>query len=385
MKIGIAGAGGIGSNVARHLAQAGMQHLLLVDFDVVAPDNLNRQFYTIGQTGRFKVDCLKQNLRNIRPGMRVDTLVQRLGPDNTARIFSGCDVVVEGLDDPDAKKQLVEALADTGTPVVSASGIAGNDMDGIDVRTIGNCHIVGDFSTDIAHAPLFPPKIAMIAAQMARIVLTLQKPVFPTGIYGILGEAFSLGRSNVTMARLLVDNGIDILQYREKAAAKDRKTMLAECDAIRRITADAQVPFIVNDFLDIAMMTGADGVHMGQTDLPVTAVKQLTPHLMVGCSTHSPAQAARARADGADYIGVGPLFATQTKEDVCDAVGLGYLEHVAAHVNISFVAIGGIKRHNLAQVVSRGTKTVCLVTEIIGATDIGKRMQEIRQIMERSA
>ena len=385
MKIGIAGAGGIGSNVARHLAQAGMQHLLLVDFDVVAPDNLDRQFYTIGQTGRFKVDSLKQNLQDIRPGMHVDTLVQRLGPDNTARIFSGCDVVVEGLDDPDAKKQLVEALADTGAPVVSASGIAGNDMDGIAVRTIGNCHIVGDFSTDIAHAPLFPPKIAMIAAQMARIVLTLQKPVFPTGIYGILGEAFSLGRSNVAMARLLVDNGIDILQYREKAATKDRNTMLAECEAIRRITADAQVPFIVNDFLDIAMMTGADGVHMGQTDLPVTAVKQLAPCLMVGCSTHSPAQAARAQADGADYIGVGPLFATQTKEDVFDAVGLGYLEHVAAHVNIPFVAIGGIKRHNLAQVVSRGAKTVCLVTEIIGATDIGKRMQEIRQIMERSA
>jgi thiamine-phosphate pyrophosphorylase len=384
MKIGIAGAGGIGSNVARHLAQAGMQHLLLVDFDVVAPDNLNRQFYTIDQTGRFKVDCLKQNLQSIHPGMRVDTLIQRLGPDNTARIFSGCDVVVEGLDDPGAKKRLVEILAEAGIPVVSASGIAGNDMDGIAVRTMGNCHIVGDFSTDIIHAPLFPPKIAMIAAQMARIILTLKKPVFPTGIYGILGEAFSLGRSNVAMAKLLVDNGIDILQYREKATTKDRKTMLAECDDIRRITADAHVPFIVNDFLDIAMMTGADGVHMGQTDLPVTAVKQLAPRLMVGCSTHSPAQAARAKADGADYIGVGPLFATQTKKEVCDAVGLGYLEHVTAHVNIPFVAIGGIKRHNLAKVVSRGAKTVCLVTEIIGAKDIGKRMQEIRQIMECS-
>ena len=383
MKIGIAGAGGIGSNVARHLAQAGMQHLLLVDFDVVARDNLNRQFYTIDQAGRFKVDCLKQNLQNIHPGMRVDTLVLRLEPDNMARVFSGCDVVVEGLDDSGTKKQLVEALADAGIPVVSASGIAGQDMDTIAVRTIGTCRIVGDFSTDIAQAPLFPPKIAMIAAQMARIVLELQKPGFPTGIYGILGEAFSLGRSNVTMAELLVDNGIDILQYREKAGTKDRKTMLAECDVIRRITADARVPFIVNDFLDIAMMSNADGVHMGQTDLPVPAVKKLAPRLMVGCSTHSPAQAARAKSDGADYIGVGPLFATQTKQDVCDTVGLGYLEHVAAHVDVPFVAIGGIKRHNLAEVVSRGAKTVCLVTEIISATDIGKRIREIRQIMDR--
>jgi thiamine-phosphate pyrophosphorylase len=130
------------------------------------------------------------------------------------------------------------------------------------------------------------------------------------------------------------------------------------------------------------MIIGADGVHMGQTDLPVRAVKQLAPRLMVGCSTHSPAQAARAIADGADYIGVGPLFATQTKEDVCDAVGLEYLEHVSANLNIPFVAIGGIKRHNLTDVVSKGAKTVCLVTEIISARDIKKRMQEIRHIME---
>ncbi|MDZ7666536.1 MAG: thiamine phosphate synthase [Desulfotignum sp.] len=381
MKIGIAGAGGIGSNVARHLAQAGTSHLLLVDFDVVAPDNLNRQFYSMDQAGRFKVDCLKQNLHSIHPGMRVDTLVQRLAPDNMARIFSDCDVVVEGLDDAKTKKQLMETLANAGISVVSASGIAGYATDTITTRTIGNCHIVGDFSTDITHAPLFPPKIALIAARMAQIVLELQKTRFPKGIYGILGEAFSLGRSNVTMAQLLVDNGIDMLQYREKTAVKDRKTMLAECDAIRRITADARVPFIVNDFLDIALMTGADGVHMGQTDLPVPAVKQLAPHLMAGCSTHSPVQAAQAKADGADYIGVGPLFATQTKTDVCDAVGLEYLEHIAAHVDIPFVAIGGIKRHNLAQVISRGAKTVCLVTEIISAKDIGKRIQEIRQIM----
>ncbi|MGM0393863.1 MAG: ThiF family adenylyltransferase, partial [Thermodesulfobacteriota bacterium] len=85
MKIGIAGAGGIGSNVARLLAQAGMSHLLLVDFDVVAPDNLNRQFYSMDQIGRLKVDCLKQNLQSIHPGMRVDTLVQRLVPDTMAR------------------------------------------------------------------------------------------------------------------------------------------------------------------------------------------------------------------------------------------------------------------------------------------------------------
>jgi len=208
--------------------------------------------------------------------------------------------------------------------------------------------------------------------------------VFPKGIYGILGEAFSLGRSNVETARLLVEGGIDILQYREKAHKKDRKDMLAECCKIRKITADAGVPFIINDFLDIALMVGADGVHLGQEDLPVTEVKRLAPHLMVGCSTHSPEQAARAVADGADYIGVGPVFATQTKENVCDPVGFDYLDHVATTHEIPFVAIGGIKRHNLKAVADRGASTICLVTEIIGAADINARIKEIRNILGES-
>lgn len=207
------------------------------------------------------------------------------------------------------------------------------------------------------------------------------KPEFPKGIYGILGEAFSLGRSNVETAKHLVDGGIDILQYREKAHKKDRKEMLAECMEIRKITADAGVPFIVNDFLDIALLSGADGVHVGQEDLPVPAVQKLAPHLMVGCSTHSPEQAARAVKEGADYIGVGPIFTTQTKEDVCDAVGLEYLEHVVAAHTIPFVAIGGIKRHNIREVAGRGASTICLVTEIISAPDIGERIKEIRDLI----
>ena len=207
------------------------------------------------------------------------------------------------------------------------------------------------------------------------------RPAFPKGIYGILGEAFSLGRSNVETAKLLVEGGIDILQYREKAHKKNRRDMLAECRGIRKITADAGVPFIVNDFLDIALMVDADGVHVGQEDLPVTAVKKLAPELMVGCSTHSPEQAAQAVKDGADYIGVGPIFTTQTKEDVCDAVGFEYLDHVASEHTIPFVAIGGIKRHNIKAVADRGASTICLVTEIISAPDIKERIKEVRNII----
>ncbi len=204
----------------------------------------------------------------------------------------------------------------------------------------------------------------------------------PHGIYGILGEKFSLGRSNIEVAAKMVDAGIDILQYREKLKDKNLGDIYEECLKIRKITRDAGVLFIVNDYLDIALMVKADGIHQGQEDLPVKEVKKIAPDMMIGCSTHSQKQVAKAVRDGADYIGVGPVFATKTKEDVCDALGLEYLEYIVKNHKIPFVAIGGIKRHNLREIMSRGAKTVCLVTEIIGAKDIVKRITEIKKIME---
>lgn len=180
---------------------------------------------------------------------------------------------------------------------------------------------------------------------------------------------------------MMVDAGIDVLQYREKVRDKSFRQMLAECEQIRKITADARVPFIVNDHLGIAMMVGADGIHQGQDDLPVKQLREIVPRMMIGCSTHSPEQAEKAIADGADYIGVGPVFTTSTKEDVCDAVGLEYLAYVAKTHDIPFVAIGGIKRYNLGEVMARGARTVCLVTEIISARNIADRITEIRKIM----
>lgn len=203
----------------------------------------------------------------------------------------------------------------------------------------------------------------------------------PAGIYGILGEKFSLGRGNIEVARQLVDAGIAVLQYREKLKYKSIKAIYEECVAIRKITRDAGVPFIINDYADIALMVEADGIHQGQDDLPVKALRKIAPHMLIGCSTHSPEQAQQAIRDGADYIGVGPIFSTQTKEDVCAAVGLGYLDYVVKNHDIPFVAIGGIKRDNLPEVLARGAKTVCLVTEIIGAENIGKRIKEIQEII----
>ena len=211
------------------------------------------------------------------------------------------------------------------------------------------------------------------------MTLSSAKPAFPAGIYGITAEKFSAGRTNVEVARAMIAGGIRLIQYREKRPAKSFAEMLAECRAIRELTRAAGVLFIVNDYPDLALLADADGVHVGQDDFPVPEVRRLLgPDKLIGLSTHEPAQAAAAVKAGADYIGVGPIFSTQTKEDVCAPVGLGYLDHVVRACPLPFVAIGGIKEHNIGEVVARGARTVCLVTEIVGAADIAATVRRLQ-------
>lgn len=172
MKIGIAGIGGIGSNVARLLAQAKVDHIKIVDFDCVEISNLNRQFYTISQAGEKKTQSLKTNLLQIYSDMTIEIVEKKMGPGDAKNIFSDCTIVVEGFDDKLLKKMIIEELSNNGTMLVSASGIAGTDMDKVCIKKMGHCHIAGDFVSDQEDHVLFPPKIAMVSSLMAGIVLT---------------------------------------------------------------------------------------------------------------------------------------------------------------------------------------------------------------------
>lgn len=201
-----------------------------------------------------------------------------------------------------------------------------------------------------------------------------------TDIYAITDSELSLGRSCETVVGELLNAGVQIIQYREKN--KSCRAMLEECIKLREITRQAGAFFIVNDHIAIARLVNADGVHIGQDDLPVAAVRQIVgDECVIGLSTHSPEQALQAIADGVDYIGVGPIYATQTKKNVCAPVGLKYLEHVVQNHSIPFVAIGGIKEHNIGEVVSRGAKCCCLVSELVGAVNIKQKVAAVRLAM----
>jgi len=207
-----------------------------------------------------------------------------------------------------------------------------------------------------------------------------------TDIYGITADEYSLGRGNVESVRLMIAAGIKVIQYREKD--KPARLMYEECLAIRELTSNGGVMFIVNDHVDLARVVGADGVHIGQDDLPPEAVRELVGDKMViGLSTHSPSQAQTAMriAGTIDYIGVGPIFATKTKQDVCEPVGLEYLEYVVNNISLPFVAIGGIKEHNIGLVRARGARIISLVTEIVGAPDIAAKVGAIRSVSSMSS
>ncbi|WP_207259788.1 thiamine phosphate synthase [Desulfovibrio sp. Huiquan2017] len=205
--------------------------------------------------------------------------------------------------------------------------------------------------------------------------------ILDTDLYCLTAEKFSLGRSNVEVVRAMLDAGVKLVQYREKEKKAGAK--LEECRAIREMTREAGAAFVVNDDIDIAILVGADGVHVGQEDLPVEEVRRLVgPDMAIGLSTHSPEQARDAIRRGADYIGVGPIFRTYTKDDVVDPVGFEYLDYVVAHHDIPFVAIGGIKAHNLGEVVRHGARCAALVTEIVGETNISEKITALRKTMK---
>nr|WP_321467767.1 sulfur carrier protein ThiS adenylyltransferase ThiF [uncultured Desulfobulbus sp.] len=171
MKIGIAGVGGIGSNVALNLVRSGVSRLRLVDFDRVEPSNLNRQFYFADQVGMFKVEALVVNLTRINPSLQLEGLVQRIDQGNCSQLFNDCDLIVEGFDRQVDKKMLFEAFAGSRI-VVSANGIAGSDLATIGSRKFGRGYIAGDFATDCTDAPLFSHKVTTVANYMSQFILS---------------------------------------------------------------------------------------------------------------------------------------------------------------------------------------------------------------------
>jgi sulfur carrier protein ThiS adenylyltransferase len=168
VRVGIAGAGGLGSNVAAHLVRTGVRRLVIVDFDRVAPSNLNRQFYFADQVGMKKIIALEANLRRIDPDLELEMVDLRLDAANAGPTFRDCEIVVEALDRAEDKKIMAECFLAAPCLLVAASGIGGwGDSDRVRTRSLGNrCVLVGDESSEISAAS--PPTAAIVGIAAAK-------------------------------------------------------------------------------------------------------------------------------------------------------------------------------------------------------------------------
>ena len=174
LRVGIAGAGGLGSNCAAFLARSGFRKLRVFDFDKVEPSNLNRQFYFLDQVGRPKVEALAENLRRINPDLQLEYSTKAITADNVAAAFADCDIVIEAFDKAECKKLLAEAYMNSGKLYISASGLAGwGDSDAIRVKQLGaSFFLVGDLRSEAGkNLPPFAPRVNVAAAKEADIAL----------------------------------------------------------------------------------------------------------------------------------------------------------------------------------------------------------------------
>jgi len=189
-----------------------------------------------------------------------------------------------------------------------------------------------------------------------------------SGVCVIVDTAALKGREETEVAARAIKGGAVVIQLRDKRYP--RAKLLDTARRLKKICSANGVLFIINDHLDIALAAEADGLHLGQEDLPLTEARRLLPMgTLIGCSTTSVAQAVRARSDGADYVAVGSIYPTRSKEKY-RLVGLAMLERVRTAVSLPLVAIGGINHINVKEVMKAGADGVAVISAVLGADDV---------------
>jgi thiamine-phosphate pyrophosphorylase len=210
---------------------------------------------------------------------------------------------------------------------------------------------------------------------------------FKTGIdfrlYLVTDRGLSGGRPLEQIVRDSAAGGVTVVQVREKDAGA--REFLDQAFVLRQAASDLAIPLIINDRVDIALACRADGVHLGQEDMPCALARRIAgKDMIIGVSVSTVDEALEAEADGADYLGVGPLFATLTKADALPATGLGVLRTIRQAVRIPLVGIGGITHANAGDVIRAGADGVAVVSAIIASPDPGAAARALRSAVDQA-
>lgn len=201
----------------------------------------------------------------------------------------------------------------------------------------------------------------------------------PSPLYTIFDPSQSTQRRPLSVVQLLLKGGSSVIQLRVKDKPANEFLQLAV--EIRKQTSQAGCLFIVNDRVDIALACGADGVHLGQEDLPLAAAKRIMGNRLIGISTHTLEQAKEAERRGAHYIGFGPIFGSMTKETGYSPRGLTMLQEIRRAVQLPIVAIGGITEANAKEVWQAGAHGAAMISDLIAAKDI---VEKVRRVLNQA-
>jgi thiamine-phosphate pyrophosphorylase len=196
-----------------------------------------------------------------------------------------------------------------------------------------------------------------------------------SGLYVILDKQFLTGRDEMDITRQIIEGGARIIQLRDKQSKKGELLLAAQ--KLRDLCNKAGILFIINDHLDLAIAVGADGLHIGQEDLPLSLIRRELPiDKIIGCSVRTLSQAVKAQTEGADYIAVGSILPSTTKREAT-VVGVDTLKEIRRTVSIPVVAIGGINNHNIDEVVAAGADAIAVVSAVLGAKDVKEAVQKL--------
>lgn len=196
-----------------------------------------------------------------------------------------------------------------------------------------------------------------------------------SGLYLILDSQALRGRNEVEVASQAIRGGAKAIQLRDKQHTKAELLEIAQ--RLKKVCAEKEVLFIINDYLDIALASGADGLHLGQNDLPLPEARRLLPiDKLIGCSATTLSQAVRSQSEGADYIAVGSIYPTPSKENF-RLVGLDTLRRIGRKISLPLIAIGGINQSNVESVMKAGADGVAVISAVLGAEDVEGATREL--------
>lgn len=340
------------------------------------------------------------NLNRIGEGLRLIEEIARLMLDDTALTGQLKTLRHELIRSDSSFQQRLLESRNAGGDVGADMEVAGEEKEkALPIVLVANARRVQEslrVLEELSKTPEAPAELESEKFKQARFNLyTIEQELMSRlthreklklipGLYVIMDTQLLKGRSHLEVAEQAIDGGATTLQLRDKIQSK--KELLPLARQFKALCSERKVLFIMNDYLDIALDSDADGIHLGQDDLPVEVARRLLPpDKIIGCSTTTPALAITAQADGADYIAVGAMYPTASKISTttpAKVVGLETLRRVRKAVTAPIVAIGGITRENVREVVAAGADSVAVIGAVLGAESPQEAARQIIESME---